>query len=232
MATHENELQKNATCRRLIAAASEEFAQHGFASARVRAIAEAAHVNLAAVNYYFGGKEGLYRATLSYLAGQAKTVRPEPGTNKRGLTPEQRLYRRIYGLLERFLGSTGPSVLGRIVAHEAMNPTAKVDGVMEEILRPELECMVEVVQEIAGPGVSAEDVMHIAIGVLGQCLLYQFARPAIRRLYPGLPEGDALCKMAARHIADMTLAGIEGLRLRHEKQPQPTERKGKALAVG
>jgi TetR/AcrR family transcriptional regulator, regulator of cefoperazone and chloramphenicol sensitivity len=224
-----HELQKNAACRRLIAAASEEFAQHGFTSARVRAIAESARVNLAAVNYYFGGKEGLYRATLSYLSGQAKTVRPAP--NKRGLTPEQRLYRRIYGLLERFLGSTGPSMLGRIVAHEAMNPTANLDGVMEEMLRPELERMVAAVHEIAGPNVPNEEVMHTAIGVLGQCLLYQFARPAIQRLYPPLPEGAELCKALARHITDMTLAGIECLRLRHANPTQTIEKKMKTLTA-
>lgn len=225
-----HELQKSAACRRLIAAASEEFAQHGFTSARVRAIAEAAHVNLAAVNYYFGGKEGLYRATLSYLAGQAKTVRPAP--NKRGLTPEQRLYRRVYGLLERFLGSKGPSTLGRIVAHEAMKPTANVDRLIEEMLRPELERTIAAVHEIAGPNVPDDEVMYTAIGVLGQCLLYQFARPAIKRLYPPLPEGAELFKALARHITDMTLAGIENLRLQHTKTTQRAERKGKALIPG
>jgi TetR/AcrR family transcriptional regulator len=45
----------------LLAAALEEFAARGFAGARVQDIADRAGVNKQLINYYFGGKEGLYR---------------------------------------------------------------------------------------------------------------------------------------------------------------------------
>lgn len=48
--------------RRLLEAAFDEFAAHGYAGARVGRIAEAAGVNKQLISYYFGGKEGLYRA--------------------------------------------------------------------------------------------------------------------------------------------------------------------------
>lgn len=47
---------------RLLAAALDEFSAHGFAGARVNAIAERAGLNPQLINYYFGGKDGLYRA--------------------------------------------------------------------------------------------------------------------------------------------------------------------------
>ncbi len=46
--------------QRILAAALSEFAEKGFAGARVRAIAERAGVNSQLISYYFGGKEGLY----------------------------------------------------------------------------------------------------------------------------------------------------------------------------
>jgi TetR/AcrR family transcriptional regulator len=46
--------------RLLVEAAVEEFAAKGFEGARVRDIADRAGVNKQLVNYYFGGKEGLY----------------------------------------------------------------------------------------------------------------------------------------------------------------------------
>jgi TetR/AcrR family transcriptional regulator len=47
---------------RILAAATEEFAAHGFAGARVAAIAERAGVNQQLISYYFGGKQGLFDA--------------------------------------------------------------------------------------------------------------------------------------------------------------------------
>ena len=208
----ESELRKNDTCRRLIAAASEQFAQHGFASARVRDIADAASVNLAAVNYYFGGKEGLYRATVSFLAGQSPAANPRG--NRRGRTAEDRLHRRIYGMLERFLKPGGHSTLGRILAHEAIHPTTNLETVVEAALRPELEKLQAALLDAAGGSLPEKQLVSLALSVLGQCLLPQFAGAAIERLYPAFPKGADLCRLLARHITDMTLAGLREARAR------------------
>jgi AcrR family transcriptional regulator len=50
------------TKRCLLEAALDEFAAKGYAGARVGDIAERAGVNKQLITYYFGGKEGLYRA--------------------------------------------------------------------------------------------------------------------------------------------------------------------------
>ena len=48
--------------QRLIAAALDEFAEKGYAGARVKDIAARAGLNQQLISYYFGGKEGLYLA--------------------------------------------------------------------------------------------------------------------------------------------------------------------------
>ncbi|TDE13036.1 TetR family transcriptional regulator [Jiangella asiatica] len=53
-----------ATRRRLLDAAVEEFAEHGPAGARVDRIARSAGVNKERIYQYFGDKEGLFRAVL------------------------------------------------------------------------------------------------------------------------------------------------------------------------
>jgi TetR/AcrR family transcriptional regulator, regulator of cefoperazone and chloramphenicol sensitivity len=202
--------QDSATTRRIIAAASEEFARHGFASARVRQIVDAAHVNLAAVNYYFGGKEGLYRATLIHLASRA---RAEPSArNRRGHSPEERLHRLVFAILDRYLGAKRPSPLGRILFHEAMNPTEHLDRLIEDMLRPEIEGMSILVRELAGPEVADSEVTHACLSVMGQCLFYLFGRPAIDRIYPAFIGGPEARNALARQITDFSLAGIERLR--------------------
>jgi AcrR family transcriptional regulator len=53
-----------ATRRRILAAALEEFSAKGIAGARVDAIADRADVNKAMLYYYFGSKDGLFREVL------------------------------------------------------------------------------------------------------------------------------------------------------------------------
>ncbi|MEV0650454.1 TetR family transcriptional regulator [Phytomonospora sp. NPDC050363] len=50
------------TRAKLLDAAFDEFAAHGYAGARVQDIATRAGVNKQLITYYFGGKSGLYRA--------------------------------------------------------------------------------------------------------------------------------------------------------------------------
>jgi TetR/AcrR family transcriptional regulator len=61
-----DERQRDAerTRERIVAAAMAEFADKGYAGARVRSIADRAGVNSQLISYYFGGKEGLYQEIL------------------------------------------------------------------------------------------------------------------------------------------------------------------------
>ncbi len=56
------------TRRRLIETAIEVFAAHGYDGTSTRLLAERAGVNLPAIQYHFGSKEGLYRAVVGYFA--------------------------------------------------------------------------------------------------------------------------------------------------------------------
>ncbi|MEZ4386201.1 MAG: TetR/AcrR family transcriptional regulator [Candidatus Krumholzibacteriia bacterium] len=55
------------TRSRLLEAAEQLFARHGFDGVSIRDIAAAAEVNVAAVNYHFQGKENLYREVLQQV---------------------------------------------------------------------------------------------------------------------------------------------------------------------
>jgi TetR/AcrR family transcriptional regulator len=67
------------TRKLILEAAAAEFSAHGYAGARVSAIAARAGVNQQLISYYFNGKEGLYQA----MAQQWRQRRDElvpPGT--------------------------------------------------------------------------------------------------------------------------------------------------------
>ena len=61
-AASERKRDPERTRERILDAALVEFGEHGFAGARISAIAQRAGVNQQLISYYFDGKEGLYRA--------------------------------------------------------------------------------------------------------------------------------------------------------------------------
>ncbi len=58
----------SSTRERLLEAATQLFAEHGFRGASVRDLCDLARANPAAVSYHFGGKRQLYRAVLRQAA--------------------------------------------------------------------------------------------------------------------------------------------------------------------
>ncbi|MEU7871023.1 TetR family transcriptional regulator [Dactylosporangium sp. NPDC049140] len=66
------------TRQKILDAAAAEFGAHGYAGARVRAIAERAGVNQQLVSYYFDGKEGLYQAMSAQWQERQRELSP-PG---------------------------------------------------------------------------------------------------------------------------------------------------------
>lgn len=68
-----------ATKERILTAATAEFAAHGFAGGRVERISSQAQSNVRMIYAYYGGKNGLFDATLAdALRRMAENVPPRP----------------------------------------------------------------------------------------------------------------------------------------------------------
>jgi TetR/AcrR family transcriptional regulator len=67
------------TRKLILDAASAEFGAHGYAGARISAIASRAGVNQQLISYYFDGKEGLYQAMSQQWQQRQRELVP-PGT--------------------------------------------------------------------------------------------------------------------------------------------------------
>src|SRR3954469_9783751 len=63
-----------ATRAEILAVAIEEFSSKGLAGSRVDEIAERTHTVKRMIYYYFGSKEGLYRAVLEHAYHHIRTI--------------------------------------------------------------------------------------------------------------------------------------------------------------
>jgi AcrR family transcriptional regulator len=84
----------------IMEAAEKLFAEQGFAGTSVRDIAEAAHVNLAMISYYFGSKEKLMEAMFHHKGSDFK-IQLESILQNKNLSPIQKVERLIDDYIER-----------------------------------------------------------------------------------------------------------------------------------
>ncbi len=223
------------TVRRLLEAAAHEFARHGFAAARVRDIVDAAGVNLAAVNYHFGGKEGLYRATLERLARLTQLDVPREAPEARGLPAEEQLRVFTRLILSRFLGGADASPMSRMLAHELLDPTPAFDAMLREVVGPQYARLEQIVHALLGPKASAEDVAFASFSVVGQWAFFLFGRRAFEHLFPEMARDATLIGRLSERISDFSIAALRARREALEggrRKPRPKPAVNRVPAAG
>ena len=207
------ETPEDDTRARIIQAAGEVFADHGFEGAKVRAITERAGVNVAAVNYHFRDKAELYKLVL-LDACSIKTAFRET-LAKAADAPEEQLRFLLHRFLAGLLDPDRPDWKRRLLAREMTMPTAALDNLVEQNIRPfRDEFLTPVLQQLLGPDVSEREVKLTSSSVMSQCLYYLTCRPILERLNPGFKIARAEVTEIADHIANFSLGA---LRARHAK---------------
>ena len=201
-----------ATRTQLLEAGGEVFAETGFRDATVREICRRAGANVAAVNYHFGDKEGLYSEVLRYAHIKAFEAHPlVPGAGP-GTPPEKKLRAFVHSFLMRVFDKGSSSWHGKLMAREMIEPTAAMDALVEERIRPMAAVLWQIVAEILDRPVGDEQVRQCAFSIVSQCVFYHHCRPVIIRLNPRqLPMDGAGIERLAEHITQFSLAAMKHL---------------------
>jgi AcrR family transcriptional regulator len=205
---YKNEIDTADTEHRLLQAAGEVFAEHGYRAATVRQICEAAGANVAAVNYYFGDKEKLYMAVLRSVSKVNADKYPPYALSHCEAPPEQQLRAYIHALLQRIFDEGRPGWHIKIMARELIEPTHGIDMIVEEGARPYHQALTAIVRALLGPCANPDAVRLCTLSILGQCAYYHHARQVIRRLYPEQRYGEEDIAQLAQHITAFSLEGL------------------------
>ncbi|MBC02462.1 MAG: hypothetical protein CMJ34_04030 [Phycisphaerae bacterium] len=174
----------------ILAAATEAFADRGFEAASVRAICAAAGVNLAAINYHFGGKAALYREVV-IRAYEASRSTPMPS-----LADHDSAEEALAGWIQWYVGRSvkvGLDPARRLLLREAAQPTTELDGVVQSVLHPVYRALEEIVRALLPEDIDARSLKLHCLAILGQCLVHRVCREMIDRLpvEPSIGPDDA-----------------------------------------
>ena len=218
MANIKNNVTGQETRRKLIEAAGEVFAERGLHGATIKEITERAGANMASINYHFRDKFELYAVVVQHALCESPPMPPE------GLagTPEDRLRGYIAYVIRDLLDPNRPKWRATVLAHELAQPTAALDAVMDELIKPRADMIKALVRDILGPDAPEMIVWQGAFSIAAQCFQYLHSGEMLRLLEPEFSHQRHGEELAA-HIAEFSLAGLRAVKDRLSLNAKPVK---------
>ena len=203
---------------RILEAAGQVFAEKGFKTATVREICELAAMNVASVNYYFGGKEQLYVEAVKH-ADQPTHGQAFAAEWPSDATPEKKLRAFIETFLRRVLGQT-ESWRRQLMMREILAPTGACEELVEGHFRERFNLLLSILSEMLPEHVSEPKRHQLAFSVIGQCLHYHVAGTIVELLVGNEElEQHYSIEQLTDHILAVSLAGIRAVAALPKKNP-------------
>jgi AcrR family transcriptional regulator len=203
---------RGSTKDRILDAAEGLFAQQGFSATSLRAITAEAGVNLAAVNYHFGSKDGLLEAVFGRRLGPLNDERlallDEAESTPGGASLE--------GVLEALVGPPlrlhrdhergGPQFM-RLMGRTLTEPTDNIQEIFLRQFREIAERFTSAMRR-ALPGLPADEIFwraHFAIGAMAHTMCDTFR---LRLISGGLCEAGDDAEAIIRRLVVFLAAGM------------------------
>ncbi len=205
---------------RLLEAGLRVFAERGPKGATVREISRQAGQNVAAIAYYFGNKERLYRAVVEGIAreirrrmadilGEIDVFRAKPKQEPREALRLLKLALRSIYL--RLTSRTSTLPIGRFIVREQTQPSAEFEILYSRVFRELHERLSFLVATVLRIDPAGEEAILRTHALIGQLWFFAIARETIlRRLGWQDLEGENAERVASlvEEQAEILLSGL------------------------
>jgi AcrR family transcriptional regulator len=207
------------TRAQLIEAAMDVFGRLGFEGASTREIAKAAHANLAAIAYHFGGKQALYIAVAEHIVaaitgsiGPALAAAAVPDALASPEAARSAIHHLVHAFVDVILGTEEAERWARFIVREQMQPSPAFD-VIYRFMGGAATVATRLVAAALERPEDAE--MRIRVFTLmGQVLVFRVARALVLRRM----EWDAIGEKERAAIKRVVLANVDDI-LAAEQRP-------------
>lgn len=199
----------------LLEAGGAVFAEKGFDRATGKEICARAGANVAAINYYFGGVEGLYAAVLRLAHNRVVSVDHLQALVAREHDAGSQL-EAIVGMFARAVtGPASSSWVFRVIGREVVAPSRVFSEMRDKEIFPKLRVLRPVVAELMDLPEDHAAVARACISIVAPCVLLLIGdRRFLKQAFPsfGFDNAEAI----AQHMVSFALAGIAAARAAHK----------------
>lgn len=215
------------TRERLLEAAGELFVERGYNHVTVRDICRAAGANLAAVNYYFRDKLGLYQEVLMRIIESMNEGSRLAHVGRPGISTEERFSHYVRTFMGHILNNGRACRAGKLMAREMADPSPAFDLIIQKAIRPNSARVAALVSELTGlpPG---DPRVGICVGCI-QTQITGFTSPVAARMVPGGQFTAEIIDYVAQQVVEFSLAGMRAIgrqsaRPVRKARPKPSKR--------
>jgi AcrR family transcriptional regulator len=229
----------DASRRALLLAGAEVFGEKGLEGATTREIAAKAGQNIAAISYYFEGKEGLYLAIAQEI-GTEMSIRLQPVVAQveaaKPLTPDlaQALLRRLVSLMVHAVLSNR-SPIAQFILREQQQPTAAFDILYTSGMGRVHEALNRLFACVLGRSPADKQAIVRSHALFGQIVVFRAAHALILRRAGWTELGEAeiglIEKGVLANLDSLCNPGPQAAAKGHKRASKPASRRP-ALARG
>jgi TetR/AcrR family transcriptional regulator, regulator of cefoperazone and chloramphenicol sensitivity len=200
-----------ATKLQVLEAAGEVFAEKGIGHTTGKEIAERAGTNSAAVNYYFGGIDGLYAEVLleahhrlmdfEFLKKVAES--PDP--------PAEKLKIFLEGVVRAILGPASSNWALRVLAREMLHPSEALQTLLEREVLPKKQLVVGFIAQIMGLPPDHPAVARCGLSIIGPIALLLVGSPEMLKHAAPSAAVSSQVDAVVNHFQRFVLGGLSAV---------------------
>jgi TetR/AcrR family transcriptional regulator, regulator of cefoperazone and chloramphenicol sensitivity len=205
------------TRQQLLQAAGEVFGEHGYANATSKEICERANANVAAVNYHFGGKDGLYAAVLEEAHARLISLDALAAAAHSPIDPRLKLKMFIGRIVGEISKRGAESWELRVLSREVLSQSTMMDRMVDNQIVPKSRLFRAVVGEIMQLPAEHPAVSRSIVNIMGPCVLLLIASRSVQK--KALPYLDLNPETLTNHMVTFALAGLDAVARETKKSP-------------
>jgi len=191
----------------ILETAGRLFAERGFAESTSKEICTRAGTNMAAVNYHFGSRDGLYEAVL--VEAHRQLVSLDELASLAGAQADPR--EKLRALLAHLIAAGGRPEAPwgfRVVLREALSPSPALPVMIRQAVQPKARLIRGLIGDIVGLPEDHPSVQRALLFTVLPCIVLMVAPKDLgNKVLPALKDADGLADDLMRYV----FAGLDAL---------------------
>ncbi len=197
----------DATRARLLETAGRLIAAQGFAQTTNKAIAREAGVDLASINYHFGGRKGLYQAVIAEGHRRFIDFDVLDALVKSDIDPRVKIATVFEQVIENLMEET--SWQARIFLQELISPSRYVEKAVQAVILPKILLIRKIVHQITQIPEDDPAILRCQLSIMAPCAVFLVGSGLPNPVFKALEINDR--KKFIRHHLEFCFAGLEAV---------------------